>query len=237
MSKYCIRTDYKINTKKRPENDAVGLQYTTPEKKALSGRYQRSVYEAALKIARDNHCEAILEVGCGPATNLNAFFSEGFKIYGVDHDSAISQCQRMHRNGTYLSDDIESSIYGLKHYIDFADLIICSSVFEHLKDPASALEFIKTFAHPGTFIVISTPERNALCGKNAVTPSNEFHIREWSFDEFHRFIIKAGFKIEEQKMMLPFSFGFDPMTAAYCAKRILRGLPLATTQMVVCKVK
>jgi hypothetical protein len=92
-----------------------------------------------------------------------------------------------------------------------ADLVICSDVIEHIKDPDTLLRFISSMQ--SRLIILSTPERNAIAGSNDYgPPANPSHYREWNAPEFKKYL-SQWFVIEEQ--------------------RIFNGP--STTQVIVCK--
>jgi hypothetical protein len=69
------------------------------------------------------------------------------------------------------------------------DLVICADVIEHVLDPDELIEFLKGIRPQ--FLILSTPDRDLMYGgRHWGPPTNETHIREWNFDEFHRYIGK-----------------------------------------------
>ena len=71
-----------------------------------------------------------------------------------------------------------------------ADLAICSDVIEHVLNPDELMGFLVSFTR--RWLVISTPDRNReyspLSRFQLGPPHTDHHIREWSFDEFHRYV-------------------------------------------------
>lgn len=66
------------------------------------------------------------------------------------------------------------------------DLVVSFETIEHLEDPERFLEAVKiSLAAEGRFIV-STPERQE--GSLQDRPTNPFHVREWSREEFVRLL-------------------------------------------------
>ncbi|GAJ17799.1 unnamed protein product, partial [marine sediment metagenome] len=67
-----------------------------------------------------------------------------------------------------------------------------------LGNPDTLLEYIKLHSHPETNIILSTPERDIIQGKNSFgPPANKTHVREWNMAEFHKYISKYGFNTLE----------------------------------------
>jgi hypothetical protein len=80
------------------------------------------------------------------------------------------------------------------------DLIICSDVIEHLKNPEDLLSFISKMNFK--LLVISTPDRDKVQSYHFGRlfngpPSNREHVREWNSAEFKK-LIQDHFHIEEQ---------------------------------------
>ncbi len=237
MKDYFLKTGYQINAINRTSEIMSAEKYWTKGRVRLSSRYQWAVYGRCYEVAAKNRLKSILDVGCGPATKLNQLFAENYEIYGVDQESIVHICREIHGRGIYLAEDFDRPSYELRRYINTVDMIICADVIEHVDDPDKLLEYIRKFSSPQTFVIISTPERNALAGEEAMSPTNPFHIREWAFQELCDYLEHLGFKILEHKTVRPFRFGADFMTAHYCLYRWIRRLPLDYTQYVICKVK
>jgi SAM-dependent methyltransferase len=233
-SNYSIRDDYQINAINRTVNKDDEQDYWTADRIQLSGQYQFSVYRKAREIAEIHRLKTILDVGCGVATKLEIFF-KAFEVFGVDQEASIRRCLELNRQGTFIAEDIQSSQHRLHKHLRRADLIICSDVIEHVSHPESLLDYIKTFADQQTWIIISTPERDSLCGKNAIRPHNPFHIREWSFGEFADFLSSSGFTIMEHYTDFSFSFGWNKLTMGFLLNRMMQRLPLKTNQIMICR--
>ncbi len=86
-----------------------------------------------------------------------------------------------------------------------------------------------------TYIVLTTPDRQALLGCDARQPLNPAHIREWSWEEFRHYIEASGFTILTHRRLLPFRLQPDRMTLKFAIDRSRRRLPFRTNQMVVCR--
>jgi 2-polyprenyl-3-methyl-5-hydroxy-6-metoxy-1,4-benzoquinol methylase len=237
---YFIRDDYKINNfNKTLDRLRAGTEdiYWTEIRIKMSYRYQYDVYKLASKIANKISANSVLDVGCGVATKLNLFFGNSFSVYGVDQKSAIEICQKKYKKGVYLEEDFESPSLKIKKFIQSADLIICADVIEHIYNPDNVLTYLREFSDAQTTIVISTPDREALVGKQAISPGNPYHIREWSSDEFKVYLENFGFEILDHKTLPAFRFQVDKITVKYWIKKLKKGLPIADNQVVICRKK
>lgn len=210
--------------------------YWTPERITLSSRYQLAVYELARRIADERGARSIADIGCGTGTKLAKLFAR-LAVFGVDSEESVAIARSQVPRGTFAGADLDADL-------DLAtllpgctrELVICADVIEHLARPDQLLASIRRFCTPDTRIVLSTPDRALLVGARARRPSVPDHVREWTADEFKRFVAGAGFAVLEQHHVMPFPFGVDRMTARYLATRVRYRLPLRSTQALVCRL-
>lgn len=160
-----------------------------------SSYYQLDVYEYTASLFGQNSISSVLDLGCGMATKLRDYIRPHCTdITGIDSEHAISQCRVLYDFGSWHTADLEDNSYVLPRSYD---LIICADVIEHLKNPDSLLRIIKSGSHPGTVVVLSTPERDLRRGFGDMgPPQNTAHVREWNEDEFRAYLADRGFTIE-----------------------------------------
>ncbi|GAL85842.1 type 11 methyltransferase [Sporocytophaga myxococcoides] len=95
------------------------------------------LFDQLLK-GRFDHCNTVLDVGCGSGRNLIYFLKNGFDVYGIDPDpSAISRVQKLSSdvNPSFPSDHFNIGVAEeLPYAEDYFDLIICSAVLHFAKD-------------------------------------------------------------------------------------------------------
>ena len=195
------------------------------------------VYQYALQLAQKHNIHTVLDIGCGIAKPLTMTFDQNFTLYGVDQAPAIDYCRKNNIRGTYEADDLEHPTLKLKHHLKTTPLIICADVIEHVENPNHVLDYIKKFSNTDTQIIISTPDRHCLYRDKLHSPKNRYHIREWSFDEFHQYITHYGFKVLEHKRLLSNKLGFNIHTAQLIASKVIKALPLKHTQLMLLKMK
>jgi hypothetical protein len=80
------------------------------------------------------------------------------------------------------------------------DLIICADVLEHLMDPGPSIEMMKRFSTAGTLLVISTPDRARLRGRNCMESPKPEHVREWTVREFTRYLRSRGLSVLDTRL-------------------------------------
>jgi hypothetical protein len=82
-------------------------------------------------------------------------------------------------------------------------LVICSDVIEHVVDPDVLLGYLRTCTGSGGLVILSTPERHRLRGRNCIRSPNPAHVREWSFGELRRYLEARGFRVRGHFLSLP----------------------------------
>ena len=186
MSKnYCIYDGYVSRT-----------EYNTCEQMSHTDEFQNEVYQSARILCVKNDYKTVLDIGCGSAYKLIKFFRDK-KFVGLDLEPNLSYIK-----DKYPLYDFRESDFNNPPKEQF-DLIICSDVVEHVLDPDELIDFINKidFKH----LVLSTPDRDVVQAlqrswgrdvKQHGPPHNVMHVREWSFEEFNRYISQS-FEVED----------------------------------------
>lgn len=237
MNNYFLPKNYVVNSENVTLDTVSNDIYWTENRLKASYHYQYSVYETLSEYIRDNEECVILDIGCGPATKLLSIKNKYPKvqIFGIDQVEVIKFCEKKYPWGFWYVDDFENPTLK-KEMIPNVDLIICSDVIEHLKDPDSLLSYIKIFANSNTTVIISTPERDRLRGKECLYSPNPVHIREWSFRELELYIESRKFKIFDHKLLFPVKIAFSKFFLFEIILRIITLKNPRYNQMIICKV-
>lgn len=209
---------------------------STQQDRHLSSVAQYYVYKAALSLSRGIAARRVLDVGCGMGLKLKEFFYAEFELFGVDTLPAVLEARKEMPKGIFLEEDLQNPRFGLKEHISKADIIVCADVIEHVENPDAVLNFIREFAGPDTFILLSTPERDLLHGHSNNQPRNPFHVREWNFSEFSAYLRTSGFAIESHKIIFSNQLRFDFETFEWFLGKIVRGNPIRHTQLAICRI-
>lgn len=183
--------------------------------------YQYYVYDYALEIINRKKIKTVMDVGCGVAIKLGMLNSrtENVEFVGIDQGSAIEYCRRTYDWGTWITEDFDRPESCDQSRL--ADLVICADVIEHLADPDKLLEYLRRVANDNTLIVLSTPERDRLRGRNCVSCPNRSHVREWNFEEIEDYLADRGFSILEHFFQPPVKISLN---RPFIEHVILRGL-------------
>jgi len=230
MDTFGLPDNYRPNP--LPTRDAD--PYWTPERIRMSYRYQYHVYQLAAQVAKQNDLTLIADVGCGPGTKLIRFFPPPFEIHGFDLQEAIEICRSRQTHGTFTAIDLAEPEHDGKGYGPF-DLVICADVVEHLVNPRVLLSYLRTLGNKDTTYVISTPDRTRLHGRDALSPINPEHIREWNASEFPAFVESMGFSVISQQF-----FPLQRLAGSFSSfKAVLLGLMrserASPNQVLLCK--
>ena len=151
--------------------------------------WQREVYEAALKTMQEQNFRSVVDVGCGSAYKLVYMFGN-YETTGIEVEPTYSWLKQKYPERKWLLfDDADPSTLQ-------ADLIICADVIEHMANPDDLMEFLESIQF--RTLIISTPERDAVAGKNDYgPPRNTSHYREWNAQEFKHYV-REYFTVERQ---------------------------------------
>lgn len=183
IKRYFIKPGYRFGV--RPGQKIMFEGEQDSAESSMISQYE--VYEYASRLIKNHRLRSVLDIGCGYGMKLKKLIlSVCQDITGIDEADTISWCKQHYDFGTWSADNLEDPKVHLGRTFD---LIISADVIEHLVNPDKLLEAIKRFASKDTFIILSTPERDATRGKDDMgPPSNPLHAREWNFDEFRKYI-------------------------------------------------
>lgn len=153
---------------------------------ALKDEWQNEVYVHARRLADDieprftlstGSVTTVVDFGCGSGYKLLKYFPQPpFLTIGIDLEPTVSWLQQAYPEREWHSACLMPPS---------CDILIVADVIEHMLNPDDLLDFIAA-ANP-QYAVISTPDRDLLDNPDG-PPRNQSHVREWSFDEFERYI-------------------------------------------------
>lgn len=106
--------------------------------------------QIALRLVPDGHERTALDIGCREGNQTRWLRDRGYDVKSIDVEKAFVDCQ------------VVNVDEGLPFEDDSFDLIWCSEVLEHLKDPAASLAEMRRVSRPGGDIILTTPNSYAL---------------------------------------------------------------------------
>ena len=84
----------------------------------------------------------------------------------------------------------EWSVVGAKRPSRRSNLIVCADVIEHVLDLDAFICYVNEWGNK--YLLFSTPDRNlvyfSLDPHRYGPPANPSHVREWSFEEFNKYM-------------------------------------------------
>lgn len=150
--------------------------------------------------------ESILDAGCGEGFTMNKLEENGIgkKIEGIEYEKdAINFGKKLFPNLIIK----QGSIYKLPYRNRSFDVVICTEVLEHLKEPAKAITEMLRVSKK--YLILSVPNdplfmfSNFIRGKNLSRFGNDpGHINHWNPSGLRRFLIKNNLRVK--KINLPF---------------------------------
>jgi SAM-dependent methyltransferase len=154
--------------------------------------YQDEVYSYAKNRFLQENFASTLDIGCGSGFKLIKYFNNS-KTTGLEIGATLEFLKGKYPDKSWMKSDFDRPP-------EDHDLIICSDVIEHLKNPEDLLSFISKMNFK--LLVISTPDRDKVQSYHFGRlfngpPSNREHVREWNSAEFKK-LIQDHFHIEEQ---------------------------------------
>ncbi|HLK29514.1 MAG TPA: methyltransferase domain-containing protein [Puia sp.] len=183
-----LQTKENFNIKKGYHHAASILDF---DDTSNTDEWQKEVYLLAKEIVEQKKYQSVIDVGCGSAYKLVNYLGS-YKTLGIEVGETLKWLKKNYPEHQWLS--FEEADPSLLQF----DVVICSDVIEHIDNPDTLLEFIKKIDCKE--IILSTPEREAVAGKNDYgPPENPAHYREWNAEEFKNYISKY-FVIEEQRI-------------------------------------
>ena len=134
----------------------------------------------------------ILDAGCGEGFIDNILLENinSIKIKGLEYTrEALEIAKEMNPKAEYIQGDICNMPFA----DDFADIIICTEVLEHLKQPEKAVHELLRVGKK--YVLITVPDEPWFCMGNLVALKNirRFgnpidHINHWTYRKFKRFV-------------------------------------------------
>jgi len=238
MNNYFIKEGYKIQKANFTLDDNRKTTYWDENAIKLNSFYQWDVYKYVSELVKNTKYNKVVDIGCGASKKLKKLIKPYVKeVIGIDQDSVINFCREKYPDITFFADNFESLNSSSNSCMHDVDIIICSDVIEHLVDPDVLLNYIKNIANKDTLIVISTPERDLLRGKDCMSSEKPEHVREWNKEEFAKYIENSGLEILSHKVLPFIKFDLFSKECRYLRKVIKKRTgTVDTCQMVVCKI-
>lgn len=140
----------------------------------------------------------ILDVGCGPGWFLEALGSQWRKL-GIDVSEQAAL--EMYKRGITNACDI-SLIRP-----DWADVVMCYHVIEHIADPIEFIGDIRRVLRPGGWLILGTPDFASPCAKrfgdNYRMLHDKTHCSLFTLESLSRLLRDRAFTIQDVRFPFP----------------------------------
>ena len=145
---------------------------------------QRVVYHTSYTLSQRHGLTSVFDIGCGSGWKLVNL--KGFRRrIGSEIEPCFSFLKETYPEGEWIFSDLSKP-----SPVQDVDLVMASDVIEHLVNPDLLMDYIDGIAK-WKYLVLSTPDRDSVHGRNHQgPPRNPCHVREWSPDEFYRYVIQ-----------------------------------------------
>lgn len=227
MDSYFIKDGYVPNLD--PSNHVIEQYTAIPNNKT----YQIACYKFAVNLIKAKGFRSCIELGSGSGYKLHKYIAPLVnKAVGIDMKHSVEHCKSVYPVVEWVCDDFDNPANTIA---DKFDLVISFDVIEHLVYPDKLIEKMKSYANSGGILLVSTPERDLLWGKEHFGPSvNRKHVREWNQEEFSNLLTFHGLCIERHVILPDQEFSFKDWI--WAVRNRERAFARNTCQLAVCKV-
>lgn len=158
----------------KPTPEALQQYYADKYYQAGQGSYEKAYTDAEIRYFRakteQKHIAAqpyytkpaeraprFLDVGCGEGWSLAYFNEAGWDCLGLDYSAFGCQSQNPSMSELLRVGDIYESLAALVHEQKRFDLILLDNVLEHVLDPGSLLQSLRTLLTPHGTLIVEVP--------------------------------------------------------------------------------
>jgi 2-polyprenyl-3-methyl-5-hydroxy-6-metoxy-1,4-benzoquinol methylase len=157
-------------------DDELLAEYLAPDRVAL--------YADVAELSAQERPRAVIDVGCGAGSLLQAVVArtspQPERIVGIDYaGTGIERAKQLVPSGEFRTE----SLYDLDSLETF-DLVLCTEVLEHVRDPTKAVEVLVRICAKHGAILITVPDGEQ--------DSWEGHRSFWSKGELEAFLSPYG---------------------------------------------
>ena len=182
---FCI-SNYVVNNNPSHHND-----------EKFTDEAQKEVYEFCYNFMKNNMLNKVIDVGCGSRYKLINILG-CFDTIGIDTEPCYSILKNKYPLQKWLLSGETEKTFVNYDELNNPDIVICSDVIEHIVNPDNLVDYLLSLN--SKYYIISTPCRKILCNHPKIRnsykkswngpPNNKCHVREWTLEEFKKYIRK-----------------------------------------------
>ncbi|RNI29234.1 glycosyltransferase [Rufibacter latericius] len=150
----------------------------------------------------------VLDIACGEGYGSNILAKKAKKVFGVDIDpTSVEYAQSTYESKLQNLSFLQGSVEKIPLADSSVDIVISFETIEHVDEATqnAFLKEVKRVLKEGGRLIISTPDRVNYSERYSY--KNEFHVKEFSSDEFHQFLASYFKNVET------FNQGFEIVSA------------------------
>jgi SAM-dependent methyltransferase len=198
MTDYFIKPGYRPNLVQATLDPSPSPSYWNATRIAEAMSWQHDVYAMAMRRIAAG-ASSLLDVGCGPPRKLAAMLPRTpVRVHLVDQPNTAPLARELLPAATFTAADLE------RIHLDLGErfaLVLCADVLEHLLDPDPCLGFMQRHLAADGTLIVSTPERDVLRGRDCDHSPHPQHVREWNRAEFRAYLESRGLRVHEQRLL------------------------------------
>lgn len=176
------------------QGDIDPSEYTTTLAPEEVPCQKETYYYALNNYVKDG--DRVLDVGMGVGYGMNLLSIRAKEVYAVDVDKkAVDYCTKnvLGKNPKVKELKLYDG-YKLPYKDNYFDVVTCVDVVEHVEDYDRFIDELLRVAKRA--VVFGTPNRRPEYTNPDGTPTNYWHLREWSFEEFDKIAKSHVKKVE-----------------------------------------
>lgn len=184
-----------VRKPKQVKNSEVDpTEYTTTEGPIEVPCQKETYFYALNNYVKEG--DKVLDVGMGVGYGMNLLSIKAKEVCAVDVDKkAVAYCTKNVLGKNPKVKELKSyDGYHLPYKDNYFDVVTCVDVVEHVEDYDKFIDELLRVAKRA--VVFGTPNRRPEFTNPDGTPTNYWHLREWSYEEFDKIAKSHTKKVE-----------------------------------------
>lgn len=157
--------------------------------------YQKEAYLFCRDFMKENNLNSVIDVGCGSGYKLVTILGD-YNTIGIETEPCYTYLRQTYPTLKWMLSGEKEKDFVIYNELNNPDVVICSDVIEHIVNPDNLVDYLISLN--SKYYIISTPCRYVLSThpgfsgnhKKSGPPYNKGHVREWTMEEFKKYINK-----------------------------------------------